>query len=336
MDEMRSADPRQYAPAAARNTGPICAVLGRHLPPSGAILEIGSGTGQHIVAFAAAHPELIWQPSDPDPELRASIAAWTAAAGLANLRPPLDLDVTAANWEGALEGPLAGIVCINLLHIAPWAACEGLMAGAGALLEPEAPLYLYGAFKRGGAHTAPTNAAFDRMLRAHDPAWGVRDLEAVVACAARRDLHLVDVVPMPASNLSLVLRRACRRPEATAGVRTPEHCNSKALLTWSASSSSGSRRPGAFSRFVPSGTSLLHVGLRPLPREICHRFLTARPDRLFGAQKQPVTFDPHSARLRLSEPVWKERDEHRVGQRPLWPRLCERGQNRQCSLRPLP
>jgi hypothetical protein len=207
MDEMRSADPRQYAPAAARNTGPICEILGRCLPMSGTILEIGSGTGQHIIAFAAAHPGLIWQPSDPDPELRASIAAWTLAAGLANVRPPLDLDVTAERWARKLDGPLAGIVCSNLLHIAPWAACAGLMAGAGALLGPGASLYLYGPFRRGGVHSAPSNAAFDRMLRAHDPAWGVRDLEAVVDRAAAHSLHLVEAVPMPANNLSVILRR---------------------------------------------------------------------------------------------------------------------------------
>jgi hypothetical protein len=207
MGEPPSVGPRHYAPAAARNAGPIRAVLGRCLPAAGMILEIGSGTGQHIVAFAAAHPELIWQPSDPDPELRASIAAWTLAAGLANVRPPLDLDVMAEGWERALGGPLAGIVCINLVHIAPWAACERLMTGAGALLRPGASLYLYGPFKRGGVHTAPSNAAFDRMLRAHDPAWGVRDLAAVIDCAAARNLHLVDVVPMPANNLSVILRR---------------------------------------------------------------------------------------------------------------------------------
>jgi len=205
-------DARQYAPAAVRNLQPILGVLSRHLPETGTILEIGSGTGQHVVAFAAAHPGLSWRPSEPDPVLRASTAAWVADAGLANVGAPLDLDVMAENWERALDRSLAGIVCINLLHIAPWAACEGLMAGAGALLEPGAPLYLYGAFRRGGAHTAPSNAAFDRALRAYDPAWGVRDLEAVAACAAGHGLELVDVVPMPANNLSVLLRRASSAP----------------------------------------------------------------------------------------------------------------------------
>ena len=112
-----------------------------------------------------------------------------------------------AGWEGAIEGSIAGIVCINLLHIAPWAACTGLMAGAAALLQSAAPLYLYGPFRQGGRHTAPSNAQFDRYLRACDPAWGVRDLESVVACGADHGLELVDVVLMPANNLSVVLRR---------------------------------------------------------------------------------------------------------------------------------
>jgi hypothetical protein len=201
-------DARQYAPAAERNTGPILDVLGRHLPAAGAVLEIGSGTGQHVIALGAAHPELTWRPSDPDPAARASIAAWIAAAGLDNIEAPLDIDVTAEDWAGALARPLQGIVCINLLHIAPWAACAGLMAGAAALLERAAPLYLYGPFKHGGRHTAPSNARFDRYLRACDPAWGVRDLDAVVGCAADYGLELADVVPMPANNLSVVLRRS--------------------------------------------------------------------------------------------------------------------------------
>jgi hypothetical protein len=198
---------RQYAPAAERNTGPILAALGPHLPSVGTILEIGSGTGQHVIAFAAAHPELSWLPSDPDPAARASIAAWTAAADLANVGAPLDVDVMAEDWTRALDTPLQGLVCINLLHIAPWGACAGLMAGAGPLLERGAPLYLYGPFKQGGRHTAPSNAQFDRYLRMYDPAWGVRDLEAVVGCATDCGLDLVGQVPMPANNLSVILRR---------------------------------------------------------------------------------------------------------------------------------
>ena len=201
------ADARQYAPAAERNAGPILTILGRHLPPTGTILEIGSGTGQHVIAFATAHPGLSWQPSDPDPAARASIAAWTAAAALANVHAPLDVDVMAEDWTRPLARPLQGLICINLLHIAPWAACTGLMAAAGALLEPGAALYLYGPFKQGDRHTAPSNAQFDRYLRACDPDWGVRDVEAVVECAADHGLDPVALAPMPANNLSVVLRR---------------------------------------------------------------------------------------------------------------------------------
>ena len=200
-------DARQFAPAAERNAGPVLAVLGPHLPRTGTIVEIGSGTGQHVIAFAAAHPELTWQPSDPDPAARASIAAWTEAAPLDNVAAPLELDVTAEDWTGACDSPLQGIVCINLLHVAPWAACSGLMAGAGALLERGAPLYLYGPFRQGGRHTAPSNAQFDRYLRLCDPAWGVRDVEAVVARAADSGLDFVAEEAMPANNLSVILRR---------------------------------------------------------------------------------------------------------------------------------
>jgi Protein of unknown function (DUF938) len=198
-------DARQYAPAAERNTGPILAVLGPRLPRSGTILEIGSGTGQHVIALAAAHPQLSWQPSDPDPAARASTAAWTAAAHLANVRAPLDLDVTAEDWPRTLDHPLRGLVCVNLLHVAPWAACAGLMAGASRLLERGAPLYFYGPFKQGGRHTAPSNAQFDRYLRMCDPAWGLREVEAVVECAA--GLDLLGQEAMPADNLSVILRR---------------------------------------------------------------------------------------------------------------------------------
>jgi hypothetical protein len=204
----KGADARQYVPAAERNAGPILAVFRQYLPPAGTILEIGSGTGQHVIAFATAHPDLAWQPSDPDPAARASIGAWAAFGNLANVRAPLDIDVTAAGWTRALPRQLQGLICINLLHVTPWSACTGLMAGAAALLERGAPLYLYGPFKQGGRHTAPSNVQFDRYLRACDPTWGVRDVDAVVACAADHGLVLVDVVAMPANNLSVVLRRS--------------------------------------------------------------------------------------------------------------------------------
>jgi SAM-dependent methyltransferase len=193
-----------HAPATLRNRDPILAVLRRVLPPSGVVLEVASGTGEHAVAFARALPHLVWQPSEPDPEMRASVAAHVAEAGLPNLRPPLDLDAAAADW------PLAAadaVVAINLIHISPWRTCQGLFAGAARLLPPGGPLYLYGAYKIGGAHTAPSNAAFDASLRAQNPEWGVRDLGEVEAEAHRHGFDLGETVPMPANNLSVVFRR---------------------------------------------------------------------------------------------------------------------------------
>ena len=202
-------DDRRYAPATQRNREPILAELRRALPSSGTVLEIASGTGEHAVWFAARLPRIVIQPSDPDDEHRASIAAWTAFTGVANVRAPLAIDVAAPGWEagGGVPAAVAAILCINMIHISPWAATLGLMRGAGALLPPGGLLYLYGAYKRGGAHTAPSNASFDASLRARDPAWGVRDLEAVTAAAADAGLAPESVSEMPANNLSLILRR---------------------------------------------------------------------------------------------------------------------------------
>jgi hypothetical protein len=200
----RPTDPRRFAPATARNREPILAVLRRVLPPSGLVLEVASGSGEHAVYFAAQLPHLAWQPSEPDAGNRASIAAWTAASGAANVRAPLALDVTDESWPIARADAL---VSINMVHIAPWAACEGLMRGAERLLAGGAPLYLYGPYHRGGRATAPSNEAFDRELRARNPAWGVRDVEAVAEAAARHRLVLAEVVEMPSNNLSLVFRK---------------------------------------------------------------------------------------------------------------------------------
>ncbi|NOV24870.1 DUF938 domain-containing protein [Cupriavidus necator] len=197
-------DARRMAPATDRNREPILAVLRQVLPARGTVLEIASGTGQHAVHFAAALPGLTWQPSDPDEAARASIAAWTAHAGLANVRAPLALDVCRQPW--GIDAADA-VVCINMIHIAPWAAAEALFAGAGKLLGPGGVLFLYGPYRRGGAHTAPSNAAFDAQLRATDPDWGVRDMEAVIALGAAQGLRCDEPVPMPANNFCLVLRK---------------------------------------------------------------------------------------------------------------------------------
>lgn len=202
-------DARLSAPATQRNREPILAVLRRVLPASGALLEIASGTGEHAVFFAAQLPERVYQPSDPDPAHRASIAAWSAEAGLAQLRAPLALDVTSPSWETSAGVPadLAAILCINMVHIAPWSATLGLLRGAGAALAAGRVLYLYGPYRRGGRHTAASNEAFDRSLRAQHREWGVRDLEALTAAADAAGFALETVVEMPANNLSVILRR---------------------------------------------------------------------------------------------------------------------------------
>lgn len=201
---MDPADPRRLAPATQRNRDPILAVLRRVLPPAGTVLEVASGSGEHAVYFAARLPALRWQPSDESAAARASVAAWAADAGLGNVLPPVALDAAAEPW--GVERADA-VVCINMVHIAPWAACAGLMRGAARALPPGAPLVLYGPFRVGGAHTAPSNAAFDEDLRARDPRWGVRDLEAVVAEARTHGLARVETVAMPANNLAVVFRR---------------------------------------------------------------------------------------------------------------------------------
>lgn len=199
-------DARQQSPSTARNRDAILATLAHVLPAQARVLEIASGTGEHAVFFAASQPGWDWQPSDPDEAARASIAAWTEAEALTNVLPPLALDVTAADW--GVDGPFDAILAINMIHISPWEATLGLMAGAGRLLRPGGVLYTYGAYKRGGAHTAPSNEQFEQWLKARDPRFGVRDLEAVEALAAEQGLTLRDVIAMPANNFSLVFERS--------------------------------------------------------------------------------------------------------------------------------
>ena len=201
---MTELDRRLHAPATARNRDAILAVLRAHLPARGLVLELASGSGEHAAHFAAALPDLVFQPSDPDDAARASIDAWAAAAGSANLRPALALDATAARWPIAAAD---AVLCINMIHIAPWRAAEGLVAGAARVLSQGGVLYLYGPFKRDGAHTAPSNQAFDASLRGQNPEWGVRDLEAVAALAARAGFAPPQIVPMPANNLSVIFGR---------------------------------------------------------------------------------------------------------------------------------
>jgi len=197
-----SEDPRLDYPATRRNRDPILAVLREVLPVSGTVLELASGSGQHVAHFAAALPNLRWQPTDLDSALFASITTWTE--GLANVREPLTLDVTANEWP--IERCDA-VTCANMIHIAPWEACLGMLDGAARTLHGAGPLCLYGPFKRGGAHTAPSNLEFDRSLRERDARWGVRDLDDVSKEANRRGFALDRVVDMPANNLTVVFRR---------------------------------------------------------------------------------------------------------------------------------
>lgn len=201
------------APAARRNAGPLLAVLRRVLPQTGTILEIGSGTGQHAVAFAAALESLRWLPSDPRPALAASLAAWTALLPPAAARPmaPRQLDAAApvGEWPVGPRDGIRAMVATNVVHIAPWQVAEGILAGAAALLPHGGPLVLYGPYRRFGAHTGEGNAAFDRSLRSENPSWGIRDLEGEMLPAAGAAGFVLDLIqPMPANNLVLVFRRS--------------------------------------------------------------------------------------------------------------------------------
>lgn len=203
---MSEDDQRLDYPATHRNRDAILEVLREVLPASGTVLEIASGSGQHAAHFAAhfatERPSLRWQPSDHDAEVLASIAAWTQ--GLDNVATPLEIDVIQRHW------PIArceAVMCANMIHIAPWEACLGLLDGVARTLDGAGPLCLYGPFKRAGAHTAASNASFDQSLQARDPRWGVRDLDLVAKEANDRGLALDRVIEMPANNLTVVFRR---------------------------------------------------------------------------------------------------------------------------------
>lgn len=198
-----NADPRLYYPHVARNRDPILAVLPRVLPKAGLVLEVASGSGEQAVYFAQNLPSLSWQPSDLDPRALASITAHRTVAALPNLLPPLRLDTAAPAWP---VDRAEALVAINMIHIAPWPASEGLFAGARRLLGSGGVIYLYGPYRVDGRHTAPSNAAFDDDLHARDPQWGIRDLAEVTALAARHGFALVETVTMPANNLSVVFR----------------------------------------------------------------------------------------------------------------------------------
>ncbi|MSP02840.1 MAG: DUF938 domain-containing protein [Acetobacteraceae bacterium] len=192
------------APAAARNREPILLVLRDHLPQRALVLEIASGTGEHAVWFSRALPELTWQPTDLDPEALSSIAAWRDTSGPPNLLPPLWLDASADTWPVAQAD---AVVAINMAHIAPWTATQGLIAGAARVLTQGGLLFLYGPFREAGEHTSAGNARFDADLRASNPSWGIRDLNEITALANQHGLTGPERIAMPANNLSVVFRR---------------------------------------------------------------------------------------------------------------------------------
>ncbi len=194
---------KQVYPAADRNREPIAEALRAVLPEQGRVLEIASGTGQHVVHFAARFPRLTFLPSDMDPELRASVAAYVGEAGLSNVEPPRNVDVTAEGWEE----PVDAVICSNMIHIAPWAATLGLFRGASRCLAAGAPLVLYGPFRFSGQFTSPSNETFDLSLRERNPEWGVRDVADLTEVAAANGFALEATVAMPANNHVLVFRR---------------------------------------------------------------------------------------------------------------------------------
>ncbi|MGB3789559.1 MAG: DUF938 domain-containing protein [Phormidesmis sp.] len=205
-------DSRRYAPATERNRQPILDVLERVLPEAGTVLEIASGTGEHATFFAPRLGRLQWLPSEPDMDSRASVAAWVKALPSENLLAPLALDVSQQPWpvedpDFELSEPITAVVNINMLHISAWEMCEYLMAGVQRVLPVGGVLYLYGPFKQDGKQTAPSNEAFDAMLRDRNPDWGIRELEAVSMIAQQHSLSLTEIVPMPANNFSVVFRR---------------------------------------------------------------------------------------------------------------------------------
>lgn len=195
---------RRTSPAALRNRGPLLEVLQDVLPPAGLVLEVASGSGEHVVFFASALPVLQFQPTDRDPEARASITAHVREANLPNVRAPIELDAASPRWTIAQAD---AVLCINMIHIAPLAATRGLFAGAARVLPPGAPLLTYGPYRFSGRFTAESNAAFDRSLRAQDPAWGVRDVDELFPLAVAHGLHPERTVALPANNHALVFRR---------------------------------------------------------------------------------------------------------------------------------
>lgn len=199
---------RLFSPSAARNRDPVLQALQSILPPQGLALEVASGTGEHVVHFARGLPGWRFQPTEFDETSRRSVSAWIAHEGLTNVAPPVALDARADTWDVEASAPFDAIISLNMIHIAPWAAAEGLFRGAGRVLRSGGLLFLYGPFQEGGVHNAPSNAAFDESLRGRNPDWGVRDILDLQKCANENGLTLRERQAMPANNQSLVFVKA--------------------------------------------------------------------------------------------------------------------------------
>ena len=198
-------DSRRFSASAARNRGVIHDVLRTVLPSTGTVLEVASGTGEHVVHFAANSPDLVFQPSDPSPDALTSIAAWIADSGVENVEPPLFLDVVKDEWP---VQNIAAVYCCNMIHIAPWEACVGLVSGAARLLAPGAALFFYGPFFRSGVEPASGNVGFDQDLRHRNRAWGIRHLDDVATLAKTAGFNTPIITEMPANNLCVTFYRA--------------------------------------------------------------------------------------------------------------------------------
>jgi len=204
-DQNASGDGRLASPSAERNREPIAEVLSQVLPQSGLVLEVGSGTGEHAVHFAHVMPHLAWQPTEKDKDCLRSISAWAALEAQANVRRPLYLDVTDAQWPIAAAD---AIICINMIHVAPWSVAQALFRGSSRILSPGGLLCLYGPYRVAGKHTSASNRAFDAQLRAMNSEWGVRNLDAVSHEAQSFNIELVRTFQMPANNLIVVFRKS--------------------------------------------------------------------------------------------------------------------------------
>jgi len=207
---------KRFAPATDRNRDPLLTVLKSQLPDAGTVLEVAAGTGQHAVYFASALAPRLWLPTDQSSANVASIASWSSDMPSPNLLQTQSLDVLDDVWpveQCALPEPISAVVNINMIHIAPWECCAALFRGAARILDVGGVVLLYGPFKRKNVRTAPSNEAFDQQLKAQDPQWGIRTLEAVVAIATQAGLECSDVISMPANNLSVVFRRVHTPPE---------------------------------------------------------------------------------------------------------------------------